>query len=98
MNWSVKVARVAGTEVKVHLTFLLFLAWIGLTYYLQGGATAALEGVFFILLLFTCVLLHEFGHALAARRYGIPTPESRCFRLAGWRDSSGCPTSRDRSC
>lgn len=83
MGWSIKIARIAGTEVKIHLTFFLLLAWIGLVYYLQGGPGAAVEGVVFIILLFGCVLLHEFGHALAARRYGIPTPDITLLPIGG---------------
>ena len=83
MRWSFRVARVAGIDVKIHLTFLLLLAWIGFTYYLQGGTAAALQGVLFIVLLFSCVLLHEFGHALAARRYGIPTPDITLLPIGG---------------
>lgn len=83
MSWSIKVARVAGVDVKIHLTFLLLLAWIGFTHYLQGGAAAAFQGVLLIVLLFACVLLHEFGHALAARRYGISTPDITLLPIGG---------------
>ncbi len=83
MSWSLRIIRVAGIDVKIHLTFLLLLAWIGFTYYLQGGATVAFQGVLFIVLLFACVLLHEFGHALAARRYGILTPDITLLPIGG---------------
>ena len=68
MRWSFQIARIAGTEVRIHVTFLLFLAWIGFSYYQVGGAAAAIPGVLFVIALFACVLLHEFGHALAAPR------------------------------
>src|SRR6266850_1022653 len=83
MRWSIKVARVAGTEVRIHITFLLFLAWIGLSYYQIGGMPAATQGVLFILALFACVLLHEFGHVLAARRFGIRTPDITLLPIGG---------------
>src|SRR5882672_10384081 len=83
MRWSIKVARVAGTEVRIHITFLLFLAWIGFTYYRVGGSAAAAQGVLFILALFACVLLHEFGHVLAARRFGIRTPDITLLPIGG---------------
>jgi Zn-dependent protease/predicted transcriptional regulator len=83
MRWSIKIARIAGTEVRIHLTFLLFLAWIGFSYYHVGGAAAAIPGVLFVLALFGCVLLHEFGHALAARAFGIPTPDITLLPIGG---------------
>ena len=83
MRWSVKIARIAGTEVKIHITFLLFLAWIGFAYYQRGGPAAAIDAVLFLVLLFGCVLLHEFGHVLAARRFGIPTPDITLLPIGG---------------
>ncbi len=83
MRWSIKIARIAGTEVRIHITFLLFLAWIGFSYYQMGGAAQAIPGVLFILALFGCVLLHEFGHALAARAFGIPTPDITLLPIGG---------------
>lgn len=68
MPWSITVARVAGSEIRIHLTFFLLLAFVGLEDYQQGGAAAALRGIVLVLAVFACVVLHEFGHALAARR------------------------------
>ena len=73
LGWSWKLGRLAGIEVYVHATFLLLLLWLGLVYWRQGGMPAAVNGIFFILLLFGCVVLHELGHALTARRFGIQT-------------------------
>mgnify|MGYP001237845052 CR=1 FL=1 len=83
MRWSIRIATVVGIEVRVHLTFLLLLAFIGIQYYSVGGRDAALEGVGFILLLFTCVLLHEFGHAIAAKAFGIETPDITLLPIGG---------------
>ena len=83
MRWSVRIARLAGIDLKIHLTFLIFLAWIGFTYYRFGGRDAALQGVLFIVLLFLCVLLHELGHALMARRFGIRTPDITLLPIGG---------------
>ena len=83
MGWSIRIARVAGTDVKIHVTFLLLLAWIGFRHYQIGGTAAAAEGVLFILLLFGCVLLHEFGHVFAARWYGIKTPDITLLPIGG---------------
>ncbi len=83
MKWSVTVARVGGTRVKIHLTFLLLLVWIAVGYYSRGGAAEAVEGTAFILTLFLCVLLHELGHVAAARRYGITTPDITLLPIGG---------------
>jgi len=83
MKWSVTVARVGGTRIKIHLTFLLLLVWIAVGYYSRGGAAEAVEGTAFILTLFLCVLLHELGHVVAARRYGITTPDITLLPIGG---------------
>lgn len=83
MQWSYTILRVAGTEIRIHLTFLLLLAWIGIAYWQDGGARAAIEGVGFIVAVFACVVLHEFGHATAARRYGIRTPKITLLPIGG---------------
>jgi len=83
MGWSVKIARVAGTEIKIHITFLIFLLWMGFVYYQEGGPQAAIQGLVFILLLFLCVLLHELGHAVAARAFGVKTPDITLLPFGG---------------
>ena len=83
MSWSIPLGRVQGTEIRLHLTFLLLLAWIAFAHGAAGGTQAAVSGVVFILLLFGCVLLHEFGHVLAARRYGISTPDITLLPIGG---------------
>jgi Zn-dependent protease/predicted transcriptional regulator len=83
MRWSFKIARLAGIDIRIHLTFLLFLAWIAFAYYDQGGSPAAAQAVIFILALFGCVLLHEFGHAFAARFFGVRTPDITLLPIGG---------------
>jgi Zn-dependent protease/CBS domain-containing protein len=83
MGWSLNLGKILGIEVKIHLTFFLLLAWFAFVYYTQGGTRAAINGLLFISLLFVCVLLHEFGHALAARRYGIPTKDITLLPIGG---------------
>lgn len=83
MRWTFHIARIAGIDVKVHATFLLLLAFYGFYFHAQGGLPAAIQGVIFISLVFLCVLLHEFGHALAARRYGINTPDITLLPIGG---------------
>lgn len=83
MGWSFPIGTVKGTVVRVHLTFLLLLAFIGFANYARAGGAAALGSVVYILLLFGCVLLHEFGHVFAARRYGVQTPDVTLLPIGG---------------
>ena len=72
MRWSYTIGRVRGTEVKVHLTFLLLLAWFGWLAYASDGPRAAVAAVVFLLAFFCSILAHEFGHIAMAARFGIP--------------------------
>ncbi len=83
MSWSISLGRIAGSEVRMHLTFLILLAWIFIAQYIAGGAAVAAESVLFIIAVFACVVAHEFGHALAARRYGISTPDITLLPIGG---------------
>jgi Zn-dependent protease/CBS domain-containing protein len=84
MRWSVKIARIAGIDVFMHLTFLLLLGWIGYEYYRpRQSVEDAVWGIVFILTIFTTVVLHELGHALAARRYGIETRDITLLPIGG---------------
>src|ERR671916_1181737 len=83
MGWSIPVGTVKGTVIRIHVTFLLFLVWIAASHYARGGRDAAVEGTVFVLLLFLCVLPHEFGHVFAARRYGVQTPDITLLPIGG---------------
>jgi len=83
MFWSINIGTVAGTVVRVHITFLLFLVFIGVAGYVAGGAQAAMNTLVFIVLLFLCVLLHEFGHIFTARAFGVATPDVTLLPIGG---------------
>jgi len=83
MRWSINIGRFGGINVRLHVTFLLLLAWIAFANYAAGGLPAALTALAFIIGIFASVLLHEFGHALAARRYGIRTPDITLLPIGG---------------
>jgi Zn-dependent protease len=70
MKWSWRVVTLFGIDIKVHLTFVFALAWGGFLWS-NGGLSGALYGVFLTLVLFAIVVLHELGHSLVAKRYGI---------------------------
>jgi Zn-dependent protease/CBS domain-containing protein len=83
MSWSLNIGKVAGTVVRVHLTFLLFLAWIFAASYASGGPATAWDSLAFMVLLFLCVLLHEFGHIFTARAFGVATPYVTLLPIGG---------------
>ena len=83
MGWSISLGRIAGTEVRIHLTFFLLLAWFGLVAGAQGGGGAAVSAIAFILAIFACVLAHEYGHVLMARRFGIGTRDIILLPIGG---------------
>lgn len=85
MNWSIKLFRFKGIDVKVHLTFVLILIWAA---YRWSGSTGqgwqgALFGIVATLLLFTSVILHEFGHSLQALKFGIPVRDITLLPIGG---------------
>ncbi len=84
MKWQWKLGTFAGIDVFVHATFLLIIGWYGWTYWLETRTLAGtLEGVLFILLLFLAVTLHEYGHALTARKYNIRTRDITLYPIGG---------------
>ena len=62
MQWSFTIGRIAGIAIRIHITFLMFLLWIAVSDYRSGGFEAENSSVVLILLIFACVVAHEFGH------------------------------------
>lgn len=84
MNGKLSLGRVAGIDLYVHWTFSLLLIYIVYSGISSGlGAEDILWSVAFILAIFGCVVLHELGHALAARRYGIGTRDITLLPIGG---------------
>lgn len=84
MKWSLKIATIAGTEVRIHLTFFILLLFVAMQGMSGGhGAAGALDATLFVSAAFFCVLLHEFGHVFAARGYGIRTPDITLLPIGG---------------
>ncbi|MCZ7598298.1 MAG: site-2 protease family protein [Gammaproteobacteria bacterium] len=84
MKWSFSIGRIAGIDVRVHLTFLLLLAWFAIWNWQASGDTGqVMSAMIFILALFACVVMHEFGHALVARRFGVATRSITLLPIGG---------------
>jgi Zn-dependent protease/CBS domain-containing protein len=83
MSWSVNIGSIAGTQIRIHVTFLLFLGWIFVANYVSGGPAAAWSSLLLLLLLFACVVAHEFGHIFTARGFGIATPDVTLLPIGG---------------
>src|SRR5690606_24433972 len=82
MRGSLRIATVAGIGIFVHWTFWLIILWALFIYRGQTTQVMAL-GVGLILLVFVCVVLHELGHALMARRFGVKTRDITLLPIGG---------------
>ncbi|TVS18876.1 MAG: site-2 protease family protein [Planctomycetaceae bacterium] len=78
-----EIGKLAGISVRIHWSFLLLPAIVAGSVGSTAGAQAALGAVLFILAIFGCVVLHELGHALAARRFGIGTQDITLLPIGG---------------
>jgi len=84
MKWQLKLGRFAGIDVFVHTTFLLLIGWVGYSHWIEHQDwVEVFNGILFILALFACVVLHEYGHALTARKYGIKTRDITLYPIGG---------------
>jgi Zn-dependent protease len=84
MKWSLKLGKLLGIDLYVHFTFVLLLVFFGVYYWRDSHSLeATFQGVVFIVALFGCVVLHELGHALMARRYGIKTRDITLLPIGG---------------
>ena len=84
MKGTLKLGRVAGIKIEVHWTFTLLLLWIVFLDIQRGGnLSSVILNIVFILMLFVCVVLHELGHALTARRYKINTRRIMLLPIGG---------------
>ncbi len=84
MKWQWKLGNFAGIDVYVHATFLLLIGWVGYSHWLENQLwSEVLSGILFIIALFACVVLHEYGHALTARKYGIKTRDITLYPIGG---------------
>ncbi len=84
MKWAWRIGKVAGIDVKIHVTLLGLLVWVGWSQYvLDRSWAAALGAVAFVSLVFAIIVLHELGHALTARHFGVRTRDITLLPIGG---------------
>ena len=84
MKANLNLGSVSGIKIKVHWTFLFLIIWIIFDELKRGGSTrSVLFNVALVLAVFFCVVLHELGHALTAKRFGIQTKKITLLPIGG---------------
>jgi len=84
MKWSWKIGRFSGIDLKIHATFAIIILWVIYNHIIAGDdLRTTVESLIFVLTIFTCVILHEFGHALTAKKYGIKTLDIILLPIGG---------------
>ncbi len=78
-SWSFRLITIAGIPIRIHFTFLLFLAWVSAS----GSSKDSYALVTFVISIFVCVLLHELGHALVAKHHGVITRDITLYPIGG---------------
>ncbi len=92
-RWSWQLGRFFGIPTRIHFSFVLVLLWIGIsTWTAAHSGLAVLFGLLFASAVFVCVLAHEFGHALVARRFGVRTRRVTLLPIGGVAELERTPT------
>lgn len=91
LRWSINLFRVFGIQLAVHFSFLLLLAYFGWDGWRRGGGAGALWELLLVVLFFSCVVLHELGHSLTARRYGVQVPRILLMPIGGMAEFDRIP-------
>jgi Zn-dependent protease/predicted transcriptional regulator len=83
MRWSIPIGRVSGITLRLHVTFLLFLAFIGYGGFREGSWSGAAWAVGFFSLIFVCIALHELGHSVVAQQLGVQVKSITLLPIGG---------------
>ena len=84
MRWSLSLGKIAGIGIYIHFTTFILLGWIAFSYGMTSQSwQGAAEGVVLFTCLFAIIVMHELGHALAAKRYGIRTRDITLLPIGG---------------
>lgn len=94
MRANLNLGSISGIKIKIHWTFFLLIAWIVFDELKRGGnAESILFNIAFVLAVFLCVVLHELGHALTAKRFGIKTEKITLLPIGGMASFDKIPES-----
>ncbi len=94
MKANLSLGSISGIKIKVHWTFFFLIAWIVFSELKQGGTTeSVLFNITLVLAVFVCVILHELGHALTAKRFGISTKKITLLPIGGMASLERIPES-----
>ena len=92
LGWSINLFKVFGIQLAVHASFVLLLLYAGLEGWQDGGGwMGMLISVIMVVAFFICVVLHELGHSLMARRYGIQVPRILLMPIGGMAEFDRLP-------
>lgn len=84
MKANLYIGKYFGTEIQIHWTFFLLIAWVILSEIRSGGSIESILFILqFLIAIMICALLHEIGHALAAKRFGIKTEKMLLLPIGG---------------
>ena len=93
MRFTQKIGTYFGIPLRVHFTFPLILLFFGVEGWLRGDWRDALWGMLFVLVIFVCVVLHELGHSLQARRFGVTVRDIVLLPIGGMARAERIPES-----
>src|SRR5260370_34633004 len=98
MSWSINIGSIAGTAIRIHITFLLLLAFFFIQGWAAGSINDGVNSVVFVVLVFACVLAHEFGPIFTARAFGVETPDVTLLPIGGGGAPPRLPPKPTRGC
>jgi Zn-dependent protease len=91
LGWSMNLFRIRGIQLSIHASFVFLLAYVAWQGWTEAAWTGAAWSVGCILALFVCVTLHELGHAVAARRFGVRVPRILLLPIGGMAEMDSMP-------
>lgn len=92
MKWSLFIGKISGIKIFVHWTFIILVFWVVFSG-IRGGNSISeiLLSLGFIITVFACITLHEFGHALTAKRFNFKTRDITLLPIGGLARMEGLP-------